>query len=308
MPGPDAAVAPDGPGPDGPHTGSRTRPRTGSRTVGPRIAVGPGTHPWAAVADRAVSAGGGAVVGVGDRADGLVWMDPADAAGLRQAIDAAPEVRWVQLPWAGVETVASVFDHDRVWTCAKGSYGEPVAEHALALALAGLRFLPERIAARTWGAPKGGSLYDADVTILGGGGIAIALIRLLEPFRARVTVVRRQAVPVPGSHRTLPTGRLREALPGARVVFLALALTPETSGIIGAAELAAMDRRAWLVNVARGRHVDTQALVDALRRGTIAGAGTRRHRSRAATRRPSALVVAQRDHHPAHGRLARDRP
>ena len=57
-------------------------------------------------------------------------------------------------------------------------------------------------------------------------------------------------------------------LPGALVVFVALALTPSTMGIIGPKELAAMDERAWLVNVARGRHVRTDALVEALRDGT----------------------------------------
>jgi len=56
------------------------------------------------------------------------------------------------------------------------------------------------------------------------------------------------------------------------VVFLALALTPETERIIGAAELDAMRGDAWLVNVARGRHVDTEALVTALRSGAIGGA------------------------------------
>jgi phosphoglycerate dehydrogenase-like enzyme len=56
------------------------------------------------------------------------------------------------------------------------------------------------------------------------------------------------------------------------VVFLALALSPETTGIIGAAALDHMDERAWLVNVARGRHVDTDALAGALDRGSIAGA------------------------------------
>ncbi len=56
------------------------------------------------------------------------------------------------------------------------------------------------------------------------------------------------------------------------MVFLALALTPETTGIIGAPELALMDETAWLVNVARGGHVDTDALVAALTAGSIAGA------------------------------------
>ncbi len=65
---------------------------------------------------------------------------------------------------------------------------------------------------------------------------------------------------------------LADALSDARVVFLALALTPQTERIIGAAELAAMRPDAWLINVARGRHVDTGALVAALDRGQIGGA------------------------------------
>jgi phosphoglycerate dehydrogenase-like enzyme len=70
----------------------------------------------------------------------------------------------------------------------------------------------------------------------------------------------------------VPTARLTEALADALVVFLALALTPETTRIIGAPQLAAMRHDSWLVNVGRGRLVDTDALVAALDIGTIAGA------------------------------------
>ncbi|MDQ4090585.1 MAG: hydroxyacid dehydrogenase, partial [Actinomycetota bacterium] len=66
--------------------------------------------------------------------------------------------------------------------------------------------------------------------------------------------------------------RLHEALAGARLVVLALALTPESTGIIGAAELDCMESDAWLVNVARGAHVVTDDLVAALRAGGIGGA------------------------------------
>ena len=59
---------------------------------------------------------------------------------------------------------------------------------------------------------------------------------------------------------------------GARLVVLALALTPRDPGIIGAEALAAMDDDAWMVNVARGGHVVTDDLVAALRGGTIGGA------------------------------------
>jgi phosphoglycerate dehydrogenase-like enzyme len=77
---------------------------------------------------------------------------------------------------------------------------------------------------------------------------------------------------VAGAARTVSVDELDDVLPGALVVFLALALTPQTTGIIGAKELDRMDDRAWLVNVARGRHVDTEALVAALGAGAIAGA------------------------------------
>jgi len=100
------------------------------------------------------------------------------------------------------------------------------------------------------------------------------LLRLLEPFRAQVTVVRRHAdaEPLAGAARTVGPDRLSEALARARAVVLTPALTPQTRGMIGRAELAAMEPDGWLVNVARGGLVDTVALVEALRAGQIGGA------------------------------------
>ncbi len=237
----------------------------------PRVAVGPFPSDFAV---DAVRAGGGEVVDLGDGPDSLVWLDPGDVAGLASWLAEVPDARWVQLPFAGVERVAEagLLDTDRVWTCAKGAYAEPVAEHALTLALAGLRHLPARVEARSWGIPAGTSLFDRDVTIVGGGGIAASLLSLLAPYRVRATVVRRRADPVPGAARVLPPEELHAALSGALVVVLALALTPETVGIVGRDELEVMGPSSWLVNVARGRHVDTAALVTALGAGAVGGA------------------------------------
>ena len=237
----------------------------------PRIAIGPRPGSFAA---EAIESGGGRVVGIDGSPDGLVWLQPGDMAGLADALEAAPGVRWVQLPFAGVEPAAGkgLLDDGRTWTSAKGAYAEPVAEHALTLALAGLRLLRLRMAARSWGTPAGVSLYDQRVTILGGGGIAGKLLEQLAPFRVEATVVRRRPDPVAGAARTVTASELHDVLPGSLVVFLALALSPETTGIIGAPELELMDEGAWLVNVARGRHVDTDALVAALTSGSIGGA------------------------------------
>lgn len=224
----------------------------------------------------AVRAGGATVVSVDEAPEGLVWLGNGGVAGLREALEAAPGASWVQLPAAGIERLveADVLDPARTWTCAKGIYGELTAEHALTLALAGLRRIPDRARASTWQRDGGSqSLYDARVVILGAGGISAALLTMLAPFRATTTVVRRDATTVmPGAERTVGMDQLTEVLPGAAVVVLALALTPETTRVIGAEQLAAMDATAWLVNVARGRHVDTDALVAALRDGAIGGA------------------------------------
>ena len=239
--------------------------------VRPRIAVGPGPAEWAA---EAICRGGGEPVTLDTEPEGLVWTDAAAMDQLRAVLAARPRISWVQLPQAGIERAvdAGVIDQERRWTSAKGAYAEPVAEHALALLLAGLRQLTVRARARSWGEPGGVSLYGQPVTIVGGGGIATELLRLLEPFRTQVTVVRRHPEPLPGAARMIGADRLAEALPGARAVVLTLALTPETKGLIGRTELAAMERDAWLVNVARGGLVETAALLDALLSGQIGGA------------------------------------
>lgn len=225
------------------------------------------------VADAIVD-GGGRVVDVAE-AEALVWTDAYGASTLRSLLDSAPGIKWVQLPFAGVEDFVSLIDGaDGVtWTCAKGAYSEAVAEHALALGLAGLRQLTVRARARSWGAPAGRRLMGQRVTIIGGGGIAQALIRLLAPFRVDVTVVKRTPGVVAGAS-TVVVGleRIGEVLPGAALVVLALPLTPSTRGVVGATELALMSSDAWLVNVARGAHVVTDDLVAALLARAIGGA------------------------------------
>jgi phosphoglycerate dehydrogenase-like enzyme len=221
----------------------------------------------------AVEAGGGKVVDA-DEAEGLIWANPIEVDTLVDLLAANPQIRWVQLPYAGVERFVArgVFGDGRQWTCGKGVYAEPVAEHALALGLAGLRGVPDWVLATEWSRPAGRTLYDGRVTILGGGGITESLVELLQPFRVDITVVRRSEEPFAGAQRTLPTSRLHEALPGADLVVVALALTPETTGIIAKAELDLMEPHAWLVNVARGRHVVTDDLVEALTAKSIGGA------------------------------------
>ena len=236
----------------------------------PRIALAPdGAPDWMG---EAVSDGGGHLVDLAD-AEGIVWADPRSPDSLARTLEAAPKARWVQLPFAGIENFIDVVDHDRTWTCGKGVYADPVAEMAFGLAVAGLRGFGTYARAESWQPPQGHNLLGARVTILGGGGVTESLVRLLQPWDCHITVVRRNVNHLDGVDDVLEADRYAHALPGADVVFLALALTPETEGIISADELSLMEDHAWLVNVARGRHVVTDDLVAALDDGVIGGAG-----------------------------------
>jgi phosphoglycerate dehydrogenase-like enzyme len=213
--------------------------------------------------EEAVSAGGGRIGPLAEAA-ALAWLDSnADSFP-----DALPDsIRWVQLPSAGVEAWLDRIDDSRVWTSAAGAYGLPVAEHALALMLAGTRRLADCARATTWTAPPAAPLDGSTVAIVGAGGIGRALMRLLEPLDVEVLALTRR-----GRDGTLPADRLGEVLPAAHHVVIAAPATAGTRHTVGAAELEAMRDDAWLVNVARGSLVDTDALVDALARGAIAGA------------------------------------
>ncbi|TFC96724.1 MULTISPECIES: D-isomer specific 2-hydroxyacid dehydrogenase family protein [Cryobacterium] len=226
---------------------------------------------------RAVRDAGGTLAELSADTRGLIWLDYGRADELRSTLEAHPGIGWVQLPWAGVDAFSGVLrEYDRtdvLWTSAKGAYAQPVAEHALALTLALLRVLPKRARSSSWSTrAEGRSLYGLNVTVIGAGGIARELIRLLEPFGTHVTIVRRSSEPVSGAEFTVETEALPDVLRVSDVVVVAAALTSSTRHLIGEAELELMRPDAVLVNIARGPLVDTEALVAALTAGTISGA------------------------------------
>ena len=214
----------------------------------PRIALAPDTAPgWLA---DAIAEGGGHLVPLSE-ADGVIWADPFDPAALEAALPMASNATWVQLPFAGIENFVHLIDDEHVWTCGKGVYAEPVAELALGLGVSGLRGIAQYARSSKWTGPVGRNLLGARVSILGGGGIAESLVRLLQPFDCHITVVRQNVRDMEGVDDVLEADRYPDALARADLVVLALSL----------------------INVARGRHIVTDELVDALRDGVIAGAG-----------------------------------
>ena len=198
---------------------------------------------------------------------------------------AAKNLVWVQASSAGVDRYlaneAFARDEKVVLTNLRGVHGPAIADHVFAMLLALTRDLPVHLEARASGAWKrDGSgeltpiaLQGRTLLVVGLGGIGTEVARRAHGFGMHVIATRRGDAPAPEFvERVGKADRLAEFLPEADVVVLCVPLTPETEHLIDAAALARMKRGSWLVNVARGKVVDTDALVAALKEGRLAGA------------------------------------
>ncbi|HHU67179.1 D-isomer specific 2-hydroxyacid dehydrogenase family protein [Corynebacterium sp.] len=195
--------------------------------------------------------------------------------------DPLPEsIGFVQFVFSGVDRLleAGVMRPGVRWANAAGVYGRPVAEVALTLLLAQLHHVKAATVAGSFRArgpidEAQGWLSDGPtVAIIGAGGTADALIPLLRPFGVRIIAVNRSGRPVEGADETHAQSAADHVWEEADAFVLAAPLTEETSRMVDAPVLARMQPHAVLVNVGRGELIDTDALVEALRSGRIAGA------------------------------------
>lgn len=162
-----------------------------------------------------------------------------------------------------------------------GVLTETTAEMAFALLMATARRIVEGVdyvRARkwvTWG-PKlllGRDVVGATLGIVGLGRIGTEMARMARGFNMRVLATNRSHDQTLVDELGVTYVELYQLLEESDFVSLHVALTPETTGMIGARELAMMKPTAILINAARGPVVETDALVNALSNDTIFAAG-----------------------------------
>ena len=166
---------------------------------------------------------------------------------------------------------------------AQGGNERAVAEHAIALILAMARQLPQardNQTARRWRgmisdiAQREDELGGKTLVIVGMGRIGSRLATLAKAFDMRVMAFRRDPTQGKGPADSVHAlSELKAHLPEADFVVLCCPLTKETEKLIDADALGRMKPSAFLINVARGRCVDEDAVAKALQDGRIAGAG-----------------------------------
>ena len=235
---------------------------------------------------------------------------PEQLAGL-------PVLETVVIPWAGLSDKAreALLPYPELRVHNLHHNAAPVAEHALALLLAAARsIVPADRALRAgdwrprYAASDDPLLAGTEALVIGAGAVGRRVARALEGLDVRPRLVARSARD--GVHGI---EQLHELLPSAAAVVLALPLTPESEGLLGARELALLPERAVLVNVGRARLVDERALFEALRSGRLRAGLDVWHRyplteqERTSTR-PSELAFEELDnlvlspHRAGHGR------
>ena len=202
------------------------------------------------------------------------WFDMNDKQAMIETAKAATSLKWMNSIYAGLDFLPLDLLAERGVTVTNGVgiNALTIAEYTVMLMLAhakGYREVVRAMDRKEWltDSPGKRELAGERVLLLGLGAIGSLIKTRLEAFEMSVTPVRRS-----GEGDALKPTEWRGRLGDFDWVVLAVPSTPETVGMIGAAELAAMRPNAVLVNIARGDVIDQGALVEALSEDRIEAA------------------------------------
>jgi phosphoglycerate dehydrogenase-like enzyme len=163
-------------------------------------------------------------------------------------------------------------EHGVSVTNATGVHAPNAAEQAVGSMLGFSRRLHEAARADQWEPLSPDEFAGSTVTIVGLGAIGAGIATRLEPFDVTTIGVRRTPESGGPTDEVLGPDRLHDALARSEFVVLCCPLTESTRGLIDAEALATLPPNAVIVNVARGEVIETNTLVEGLRRGRVGGA------------------------------------
>jgi D-2-hydroxyacid dehydrogenase (NADP+) len=207
---------------------------------------------------------------------------PAFSRQFFSAVRKAPGLKWLHVFNAGVDhpIYAEMLARGVRLTTSAGATAAPIAQTAIAGLLVLARNFPRWLEAQrrhAWDPMRGPAaprdLAGQTVLVLGLGGIGGEIARLARALGLHVIGIRRSPrMPEDAVDELHPPSLLDELLARADWLVIACPLTAETRGLIGAERIARLKRGARIINVARGEVLDEAALIEALRRGHLAGA------------------------------------
>jgi len=212
-------------------------------------------------------------------ADALLAWAPKRAE-LEKLLPLAPKLQWIHLRWAGLDSTLfpALVESPVPLSNARGVYSQSLAEFVILGALYFSKNVPRLLEAQKahkWEVFTVGELRGATIGIAGYGDIGRACAQRAHAMGMRVLAMRRRPAlseSDPSIDRVYPRESLIEMIRECDYVVAAAALTPETKGMIGDPEFAAMKPEAIVMNVGRGPLINEAAMIRALQSGKIRGA------------------------------------
>jgi len=198
-----------------------------------------------------------------------------------ELIKKAENLKWLHLPSAGVDRYANkeiYQNQDIILTNSSGVYGKPIAEHVFAMIMAHNRNLIDYAydkKEKKWQRQnKIKDFFNSTVGILGLGDIGSTIAKRAKGWSAEVLALKRTMTELPDYVDQIYLNQdLDKLLKRSDYVILTLPGTPATEEIIGRKELKMMKKTAFIVNIGRGSLINQEALIEALKKEWIAGAG-----------------------------------
>ncbi|SFI62310.1 Phosphoglycerate dehydrogenase [Paenibacillus sp. UNC496MF] len=188
-------------------------------------------------------------------------------------------LKWLQNMGAGIDHLPldRVKELGIVVTNASGVHPFQISESIFAMLLSltrGVhRAVRNQLESRWQPSPRLGEAHGRTIAILGVGAIGLETAKIAKAFQMKVLGIRRTEGAAEHVDEMYGMERLNDVLARSDYVVNCLPLTDATRGLIGAGQFDAMKSTAYYLNIGRGGTTDTEALVEALRSGGIAGAG-----------------------------------
>jgi phosphoglycerate dehydrogenase-like enzyme len=206
------------------------------------------------------------------------WMGGRDQ--VERIMEAAPGLEWIHARYAGLDRLLfpALIESPIPVTNGSGVFSQSLGEFALLGVLYFAKYVPRMLrsqAERHWDHFDVLEISKQTMGIVGHGDIGRACAWRAKAMGMKVLALRRNTAPRPGDEhvdRLYRTDQMAEMLPECDYVTVAAPLTPDTEGLVGAKEFAAMKPEAVIITVGRGPVINEAAMVAALQRGQIRGA------------------------------------
>jgi phosphoglycerate dehydrogenase-like enzyme len=217
-------------------------------------------------------------------ADAILYAT-SNAKLLAAILPRATRARWIHSLWTGVEGILTpeMLAHPAQLSNGRGVFRWPLADWVTA-AMLHFAFDLGRVIrqqqAGVWEPFVAGRLEGKTLGIIGYGSIGSAVAARAKVFEMKIAALKRRSAASGGLvnpsdslvDQHYAPAQLNELIAASDYLLAVLPLTPETRGMLGAAQIAAMKSTAVFINIGRGPVVDETALIQALESGKIRGA------------------------------------